>query len=185
MESVIDFIGELKAPRQEFSAQHPYPFLVMRMSAAELEKQAFAFETIGLSEAVQRRAEKLTQLRKEGKRLARSAHELVIFRVRKRADGPFRNCISVGRTGHCDISIADGQISKMHAYFERDEASGDHFVIDAGSRNGTKVNGRLLSQNQRHALHYGDRVEFGNFCFEFIDAGQLHDSAVGLIEPVS
>src|SRR3989442_7779024 len=67
--------------------------------------------------------------------------------------------LSVGREPSSDLVLDwDGQVSRMHARFERVED--DWTVVDDGlSRNGTFVNGERLSG--RHRLSDGDTVRFG------------------------
>ena len=48
-------------------------------------------------------------------------------------------------------------VSKLHCTFTRD-ASGTVSVTDAGSRNGTEVNGRMLTPGQRLELAHGDTL---------------------------
>ena len=61
---------------------------------------------------------------------------LVIAPVRKRLD-LFPEMITVGRTGNNDIVIPDATVSKFHAYFRVTDKGLE--IVDAGSRNGTKV----------------------------------------------
>jgi len=61
-------------------------------------------------------------------------------------------------------------ISRKHAKII---FNGTHLeIIDLGSRNGTKINGKTLIANKAYILHSGDDVQFGNMStnIEFIDA---------------
>jgi len=65
--------------------------------------------------------------------------------------------IVIGRSSECHITIEDPLISRRHA---RIEIRGDEaFVSDAGSRNGVRVNGRLVKGEQQ--LRDGDRLRLG------------------------
>jgi uncharacterized protein YegL len=65
--------------------------------------------------------------------------------------------LSVGRSADCDIQLDYPTVSGVHALIS---FQGDAFVIeDAGSRNGTLVNGERA--DGQYALKEGDRVEIG------------------------
>src|SRR5260370_2124366 len=46
---------------------------------------------------------------------------------------------TIGRAEDCDAAITDFRVSRLHARLE--EANGEYFIVDAGSRHGTFVNG--------------------------------------------
>jgi FHA domain-containing protein len=64
--------------------------------------------------------------------------------------------VVVGRSREADIVLADPNVSRRHAELRRDE-SGWH-VMDLGSTNGIKVNGRRVDQV---GLSPGDRITIG------------------------
>ena len=65
----------------------------------------------------------------------------MLLAVRK-VIGTFPNMITLGRTSNNDIVVPDVSISKFHAWFQR---LGDRVEVgDAGSKNGTAVNGETL-----------------------------------------
>jgi hypothetical protein len=64
--------------------------------------------------------------------------------------------VVVGRSREADIVLADPNVSRRHAEFRRDE-SGWH-VVDLGSTNGIKVNGRRVPEA---ALGPGDQITIG------------------------
>jgi hypothetical protein len=65
--------------------------------------------------------------------------------------------VVLGRSRDCDCVIAEPSVSRRHAELRRD---GERWLLrDAGSRNGTRVNGvRLLEETE---VAPGDRVSFG------------------------
>lgn len=65
---------------------------------------------------------------------------------------------AIGRDGDCNLVIrGDSKVSRRHAVIER---RGVDFVIkDAGSSNGTIVNGQKIEGE--HALKVGDEVQIG------------------------
>lgn len=65
----------------------------------------------------------------------------------------------IGRHSDCDLSIPDGRLSRTHAEIDR---TGEIWEIsDAGSSNGTEVNGNPVFE--RVPLADGHRVSFGGF----------------------
>ncbi|MBB6053765.1 FHA domain-containing protein [Armatimonas rosea] len=73
---------------------------------------------------------------------------------------------TVGRKVGNDIVIStDSFVSGSHAklVFE----NGKYSVIDIGSTNGTRLNGRKLSANVPEALASGDTIQFGQTAFTF------------------
>jgi hypothetical protein len=75
-------------------------------------------------------------------------------------DGPVA---SLGRSRECDCVFADPNISRKHAELRRGE-TGDWQIVDLGSTNGVKVNGRQVDQSR---LSPGDEVSLGTTHFTF------------------
>ncbi len=72
---------------------------------------------------------------------------------------------TIGRTDDNFILLSDTSISRRHAVVHR---RGDIYLAeDRGSSNGTRVNGKDI--NQPVELSSGDRVEFGNVEFLFVE----------------
>ena len=71
--------------------------------------------------------------------------------------------LTAGRLERCDLTIQDSTVSRQHAAFVR---RGERWwVVDLGSTNGTKVNGRRAAE---HPLDPGDQVELGDALVEFV-----------------
>jgi FHA domain/Domain of unknown function (DUF1707) len=69
-----------------------------------------------------------------------------------------RDSFSIGRSGGCDLTIADMTVSRVHATLER--TADGWLLTDLGSTNGTRVNGwRVRSPVPVRA---GDVVSFGD-----------------------
>ena len=92
--------------------------------------------------------------------LIRHPHFVVPLRKRS-GDGTYIERISVGRARNKDVVLRDRSVSKFHAWFEMDE-HGRFYTADAGSKNGTKVNGELLVPREMKQIHPGDRVRLGS-----------------------
>lgn len=75
-------------------------------------------------------------------------------------DGP---TVTLGRSKECECVITDPNISRKHAQLRRN-SSGDWQVVDLGSTNGIKVNGRRVDSSR---LSPGDEVTLGTTTFAF------------------
>lgn len=79
-----------------------------------------------------------------------------------------------GRSSECDIVLAQDEVSRRHARFER---QGDAYAVsDLGSVNGTFVNGRRVERG--HALQVGDIVQIEGFTLTFVLDRHPIDGAV-------
>ncbi|MCX7807725.1 MAG: FHA domain-containing protein [Deltaproteobacteria bacterium] len=66
--------------------------------------------------------------------------------------------IRIGRSPDCDITIDDPLVSRQHARIEI--RNGVAYIIDTGSLNGVRINGRLVKGEQM--LKDGDRIRLGS-----------------------
>jgi pSer/pThr/pTyr-binding forkhead associated (FHA) protein len=73
---------------------------------------------------------------------------------------------SVGRSTDSDVFLDDITVSRKHATFER-RPRAEWFVRDAGSLNGTYVNGEQVDETK---LANGDQVQIGRFKLTFFQA---------------
>ena len=64
--------------------------------------------------------------------------------------------VTVGRSGDVDLTLVEGMVSRRHAVFR--VAGGELTIEDAGSTNGTFVNGDKI---RKRSLQEGDRVLIG------------------------
>lgn len=63
---------------------------------------------------------------------------------------------SVGRSGTNGIRIDDSNVSSEHLRIRCE--NGEFTLVDLGSTNGTRINGRQMHQ---HVLRHNDRVQIG------------------------
>ncbi len=64
---------------------------------------------------------------------------------------------TIGRSGSNDIRLNDNAVSGEHARI-RFEGDGEFTLIDLGSQNGARLNGR---RTQQHTLRHNDVIELG------------------------
>jgi DNA-binding response OmpR family regulator len=79
-----------------------------------------------------------------------------------------RTDMIIGREEDCDIVLPSRQVSRNHARIRR--SGGRHILEDLGSKNGTFVNGRELTEP--YPLQDGDEIQIAlSFKLFFVDAG--------------
>ncbi len=73
----------------------------------------------------------------------------------------------IGRADTCDFTIPDSTISRCHAVFKVRAAEGGYMLLigDAGSTNGTVIDGIRLTENQSLKVQNDTRINIGNCCF--------------------
>jgi pSer/pThr/pTyr-binding forkhead associated (FHA) protein len=69
-----------------------------------------------------------------------------------------------GDTG-ADVAIADASASSRHASVHADPSTGQAYVEDDGSRNGTFLNEQRLPPGERRQLRDNDRLRVGSTTF--------------------
>jgi sigma-B regulation protein RsbU (phosphoserine phosphatase) len=80
----------------------------------------------------------------------------------------------LGRHPECDIVLNEGAISRQHAKLSL--RSGEYFIEDLQSRNGTIVNGELVETAQQ--LHDGDELKICDLMLRFHRESPTGDSPV-------
>jgi len=91
----------------------------------------------------------------------------------------FGASILIGRTDSNDICIPDESISKLHARVTRKGFA----LKDAGSTNGTFVNGRRLSPSEVVRVEAKLLLRFGDRAFQVHSSEQLHQDLRNLDDP--
>lgn len=97
--------------------------------------------------------------------------------VKREGVNPYASMITLGRARNNDVAITDISVSKLHAWIRRGDNGtfheGDFSITDAGSRNGTFVNGVEVFR-EPHSLPVGAHLRLGLVEFRFVDALGLH-----------
>ncbi|MCI0573093.1 MAG: FHA domain-containing protein [Myxococcaceae bacterium] len=83
------------------------------------------------------------------------------------------DALTVGRLADCDLVLDDTSVSKRHAVLTWDARAQRCSVQDLGSRNGTHLNGSLVSLRPV-PLQDGDLLGFGDVAFWYLLTGTLH-----------
>lgn len=85
--------------------------------------------------------------------------------------------VTVGRASGNDVVIPDPSVSRQHALLKQGE-DGVFLMRDAGSSNGTTVNGNSAlarGHGPPSELKPGDNVQLGRVACTFVDAAALRD----------
>lgn len=82
----------------------------------------------------------------------------------------------IGRDPECDVHISDASVSRGHARLTL--AAGVATIVDRGSRNGTKVNGKLIKAPVE--LQDGDELTFGQVSARYQGARRTSDTTLAL-----
>ncbi|MFN3649491.1 MAG: VWA domain-containing protein [Armatimonadota bacterium] len=89
-------------------------------------------------------------------RIAPATEELLPLWVRP-------GVVGIGRGAECDIVLDSREVSRLHAQIESE--GGAYRLTDAGSRNGTYVNGKRVKGSR--SIQVGDALRFGDREFRF------------------
>jgi hypothetical protein len=99
--------------------------------------------------------------------LPRSGEPLV-FEVKKGAAmNAFGLGITVGRTDNNDIAVADASVSRFQGYFQLNPRTGTWTFTDAGSTNGTFLNGKRVAPSRPEPLGACAAISFGHVSMRF------------------
>ncbi len=154
------------------------PSLVDRARATT--KQQFVVENRGYYLVMAERAERLgigfetMVMPASRKSSAPTAQSYEILAVQKAPGNPYPDRISVGRARNCDVVLRDPSVSKLHAHFRRRDDERLE-LVDLGSQNGTRINGRLLVPHQPESVTASDQLVFGGVSAKLVDAEQLFE----------
>ncbi len=85
--------------------------------------------------------------------------------------------VTIGRSRRCDVRIDNDSVSKVHGSVVFDRTSGEYYIVDENSRNGTCINGEALTAGVPAAVWSGAYVSFGDAVFVFIDPPTLRKLA--------
>lgn len=148
---------------EEFEARHGAAFLLLSSVAPHAPQNTFSthLELVGDEETCERTG----------------AISTLVYPLRSAV-----HIVSVGRAPDNDVVVPDRSISRHHAFLKRG-ADGGFLILDAGSSNGTTVNGASVMvrrAGQPTRVRAGDTVRLGGLEFTFTDAKGLREFAASL-----
>jgi len=162
-QKIEDFVADARGLQpEEFEDRHGTGFLLLTASGFKLDAGSSSTEMILLADSDDAAA------RTAGVRV-------LVFPIRA-SESSHTHLITVGRTSNNDVTIPDISISRFHAYFKRSETGFQ--VLDAGSTNGTTVNGESAPTQGSGSpldLKPGDSVRLGLMEMTFLDAAALRE----------
>jgi hypothetical protein len=98
--------------------------------------------------------------------------QMELYPLAKKPGASFRDRITIGRTSNNDVVIADHSVSRLHAYIRRPAG---WVVADAGSKNGSWLDGVVLEPRKEATLAPGATVRFGDVQLSFYRSEDLFD----------
>ncbi len=143
--------------REAFLRVHPEPLLLLASDKAVSDGSWSNFTT----DSIQADAASAANLLSDEELAAIARMEaLEVLTIDKSMDSPWRGRICLGRARNNDLVVKAPSISKLHAHFLVD-SDGSLSVSDAGSQNGTLVNGTAVARGQTVPLRPRDDLQFG------------------------
>ena len=163
LESFLEDAGNL--PPNAFETQHGGAFLLLSATGLSGPKGLSGTELVLETE--------------NNQRAATADIALLVFPLRA-APGAPGDLITIGREDRNDAVVPDPSISRFHAFLKCTPGGGSS-IQDAGSTNGTTVNGASVSARGAGGptpLKAGDTVRLGQVEFTFLDAPALQQFAL-------
>lgn len=164
--------------REQFFVEHPHAFLLVKRPPP---KEALGWSLNTRSDSSWGRFE--AQLAKQGLSVSDELHACNIFPLKKSAENPLIERVTVGRARNNDVVLADHSVSKVHVYFQG-TSSDSYRVTDAGSHNGTLLNGKKLLEGEQLPVRSKDTLRLGRISLIFMNATDLYDLLVSSLEAV-
>jgi hypothetical protein len=164
--------------REQFSVEHPHAFLLVKKPPSK-EMLGWSFNTH--SDSSWGRFE--AQLAKQGLSVSDELHECELYPLKKSAENPLIERVTVGRARNNDIVLADHSVSKVHVYFQG-TSSTSYRVSDAGSHNGTLLNGKKLLEGEQAPVRSKDMLRLGRINLIFMNATDLYELLVASLKAV-
>ena len=146
---------------EDFAEQYGNAFLLLSSASFRQSKSASSTEVLllDLGEDV-------------AERTAGVSVQILPIRASKSS---LNHLITVGRTSKNDVTISDISVSRFHAFFKRSPAGGFQ-LHDAGSTNGTTVNGSSVCTREAGPptnVTSGDNIRFGQVDVTFLEVDAL------------
>lgn len=140
---LTEFLPLAELSVMAFAARVPHPVLLMKLSKELLYKNDHS-GTMNVS-----------LLHPDG-----DSEEFIVPLARKGAEGTPQP-LSIGRAFTSDVVLPFETVSRCHAMFSR-SPTGECFLTDQASKNGTWLNTQRLNAHQSFPLKDGDTLRFGD-----------------------
>lgn len=149
--SLASYLVRFREDPDELARTLEHPALLLEPRVSEVEEPVFRVRT------------------QSGAGVAPSllGEPLLLFII-KAKENAFRRGITVGRTTNNDLIIDDSSISRFHAWFQRDQETGEWKLFDANSKNGTFLGASRLTPRKGVQLPRDARVRFGEVHARFL-----------------
>jgi hypothetical protein len=109
--------------------------------------------------------------------VAAAMDPLELYPLVKKPGASFPDRITIGRTPNNDVVIADGSVSRLHAYLR---AGGPGWLVaDAGSKNGSWLDDAALEPRKETRLAPGAQLRLGDVRLSFWLSADLFDMLGG------
>jgi hypothetical protein len=148
--------------REQFLEQYTDPVLIHR-AHVDAEREA-SFRTTHARDPLPTPAEPQRVALALGSEIAgaiaAAPDSVLVLSVAKRKGAAFSDQISVGRTHVMDVPVVSKGVSKFHAHFTWSPDHSEYYLTDAGSTNGTFINGQRLEPKTPTEIHDGSIVRF-------------------------
>lgn len=168
----------LRMTRGDFMAKYPVPVLLHRWDRSADEGEVAATAHVSVLDApakhfdMARAADPIHALGFASKGVA--SLDIVVFPIVKRTGAMLHDRVSVGRSRSADIHLPFRRISKFHAYFTSAPGGSRTMLTDAGSTNGTAVQGRKLPAGSPVEVPERGAIHLSHFLFVFLSAAGFY-----------
>ena len=133
---------------------NPHGFIVEKSESALDKSVAFQFNTLSLDD------DHAMQQVKRDFSIA-NVDKARVIEVKKRRFDTAENTITIGRAATNDIVIYNNLVSKSHAYLYVHPSGEKFYLVDCGSKNGTLLNGEVMTPFKRYKVSDCDEICFG------------------------
>ena len=162
---------------QAFAHERPYPVLVLGRLEAGGGRTGLTL-TEGVSRGM---AQFAADASEENLRKLGDLSKTIVLELSPKESQERTDRVTLGRAHENDVVLPQQTISKVHAIFTR-LADGRWSITDAGSRNGTCLNGHHLHADWSGAtLEDGDRLTFGTVAGVYYSAAAFRSVLAKLV----
>ena len=144
----------VELPLTEFKTKYPHGFIVERSQHFFDKTVMFQFITDVIDDQY---------VLEQSEQLAVSADVLRarVIEIKKRKSVTDADRVTINRSPNSDIVLYNRLVSRNHAYLQLGSPEENCFLVDAGSTNGTFLNGYRITPHVEYELSNLDEISFG------------------------